>query len=101
MYHSIVLSSLDAYYRLFFLENVNNANFAHSFWECGMKVIALKEHRCYCCRETINKGEECFAFIVSPTDPTKNEFDVIYTCTKCVDEEACRRRITQKSAAPQ
>jgi hypothetical protein len=66
-----------------------------------MKVIALKEHKCYCCGEAINKGEECFAFIVNPSDPEKSEFDVVYTCLKCVEEEACRIRIRRKGAAQQ
>jgi hypothetical protein len=66
-----------------------------------LKVIALKEHKCYCCGEIINKGEECFAFIVSPADPNKSEFDVIYTCSRCAEEEACRRRIIRKGAVPQ
>jgi hypothetical protein len=61
-----------------------------------MKVTALKEHKCYCCGGAINRGEECFAFIVNPANPEKNEFDVIYTCSKCAEEEACRRRIKQK-----
>jgi len=61
-----------------------------------MKVVALKERRCYCCGGTIPKGEECFAFIVNPADPEKNEFDVIYTCLKCADEEACKVSIRRK-----
>ncbi|MEM3725928.1 MAG: hypothetical protein QXK98_03585 [Candidatus Bathyarchaeia archaeon] len=66
-----------------------------------MKVIALKEHRCYCCGDVINKGEECLAFIVNPANPEKNEFDVIYTCATCAEEEACRRRIKQKGVTVQ
>ena len=62
-----------------------------------MKVTALKEHTCYCCGATIKKDEICFAFIVNPMDPQKNEFDVVYTCSKCVDEETCRVRIKKKS----
>jgi hypothetical protein len=63
-----------------------------------MKVTALKKHTCYCCGQTIKKGEACFAFIVNPKNPTKNEFDAVYTCSKCVDEETCRVRIKKKSA---
>ncbi|MEM3458703.1 MAG: hypothetical protein QXN36_03645 [Candidatus Bathyarchaeia archaeon] len=66
-----------------------------------MKVVALKEHKCFCCGASISKGEECFAFIVNPSDPEKNEFDVIYTCSKCSGEEACRIRIKRKGAASQ
>jgi len=63
-----------------------------------MKVKALKERKCYCCGETIAKGDECFAFVVNPSDPQKTEFDVIYTCSKCSDEDACRVRIKRKGA---
>lgn len=66
-----------------------------------MKVAALKEHKCYCCGGKISKGEECFAFIVNPAEPSKNEFDTLYTCSKCVEEEACRTRIKRKGVAEQ
>jgi hypothetical protein len=62
-----------------------------------MEIIALKEHTCYCCGATIKKGEACFAFIVNPKDPQKKEFDAVYTCSKCVDEETCRVRIKKKA----
>ena len=65
-----------------------------------MKVVALKEHKCYCCEGIISKGEECFAFIVNPSNPEKNEFDVVYTCSKCAGEEACETRINRKGSAP-
>jgi hypothetical protein len=64
-----------------------------------MKVVALNERKCYCCGEKISKGEECFAFIVNPANPAKNEFDTVYTCLKCVEEEACRTRIKREGAA--
>jgi hypothetical protein len=66
-----------------------------------MKISALKEHKCYCCGAIISKGEECCAFIVNPSNPDKNEFDVVYTCSKCVEEETCRVRVTRSGAAPQ
>ena len=66
-----------------------------------MKVTALKEHKCYCCGAVISKGEECFALFVNPSDPIKSEFDVIYTCSKCIEEEACRVRIGRRGAAAQ
>lgn len=61
-----------------------------------MKIAALRNHRCYCCGSPINKGEECFAFIVTPSNPQKNEFDVIYTCSRCVNEEACKVKINAR-----
>lgn len=61
-----------------------------------MKITALKNHKCYCCGSTIKKGEECFVFIVTPLDPQENEFDVIYTCLKCVDEEACKIKVSRR-----
>ncbi len=64
-----------------------------------MKIIALKEHKCYCCGTVIAKHEECFAFIVNPSNPEKSEFDIIYTCSKCSEEEACRVRIRHKGAS--
>ncbi|MEM4703688.1 MAG: hypothetical protein QXJ02_01265 [Candidatus Bathyarchaeia archaeon] len=63
-----------------------------------MKITALKEHECFCCGKTIKKGEECFASFVNPSDAQKNEFDVIYTCSKCIAEESCRTRIERRSA---
>lgn len=54
-----------------------------------MKIKALKNHRCYCCGSVIKRGEECFAFIVAPPDPEKSEFEVIYTCLNCLNEESC------------
>jgi hypothetical protein len=63
-----------------------------------MKVTALRGHKCYCCGLTIKKGEVCFSFIVNPKNPEKNEFDVVYTCSKCVDEETCMVRIKRKGA---
>ncbi|MEM3580511.1 MAG: hypothetical protein QXH40_06535 [Candidatus Bathyarchaeia archaeon] len=72
---------------------------AYGFEGVKMKITALKEHKCFCCGGVIKKGEECFVFIVNPENPTKSEFDVIYTCAKCAEEEACRRRIKQKGVA--
>jgi len=66
-----------------------------------MKVVALKGHKCCCCGAIINKGEKCFAFFVNPKDPNKNEFDVVYTCSKCAEEEACRTIIERKGATAQ
>jgi len=66
-----------------------------------MKVVALKEHKCFCCDAVIGKGEECFAFFVNPSDPKKNEFDVVYTCLKCSEEEACKVRIRRKGTSHQ
>jgi len=63
-----------------------------------MKVIALEEHTCYCCGVTIKKDEVCFVFVANPRDPRENEFDAVYTCSKCVDEETCRVRIKKKGA---
>ncbi|MGB9959638.1 MAG: hypothetical protein ACPLKQ_03845 [Candidatus Bathyarchaeales archaeon] len=63
-----------------------------------MKVTALKEHKCFCCGGTINKGDVCFAFIVNPENPQKSEFDVIYTCLKCSSEESCQIKVRAKSA---
>jgi len=63
-----------------------------------MKVIALKNHRCYCCGSIIKEGEECFVFMVAPLNPSKSEFDVIYTCLKCLDEESCRIKIRERGA---
>jgi hypothetical protein len=64
-----------------------------------MKVIALKEHACYCCGTAIAKGEACFAVFVNPSDPKSNEFDVFYTCSKCINEESCKVRMKGKGAA--
>ncbi|MEM3577016.1 MAG: hypothetical protein QXX51_00975 [Candidatus Bathyarchaeia archaeon] len=64
-----------------------------------MKVTALKEHKCFCCGAPIKRGEECFAFFVNPSDPSKSEFDVIYTCIKCSDEERCKIRIKRREAS--
>ncbi|MEM2913257.1 MAG: hypothetical protein QXR06_02805 [Candidatus Bathyarchaeia archaeon] len=61
-----------------------------------MKIIALRNHRCYCCGSIVNKGEECFAFIVTPSNPQENEFDVIYTCLRCVNEETCKVKINAR-----
>ncbi|MEM2988104.1 MAG: hypothetical protein QXK26_03585 [Candidatus Bathyarchaeia archaeon] len=72
---------------------------AYVFKGAGMKVTALKGHKCFCCGGAIKKGEECFVFIVNPENPSESEFDVIYTCAKCAEEEACRRRIKQKGVA--
>lgn len=76
-------------------------SFILEFCEMRMKVVALKKHKCYCCGAMISKGEECLAFIVNPSDPEKSEFDVVYTCSKCTEEEACRIRIRRKGATPQ
>lgn len=64
-----------------------------------MKVKALKDHECFCCGKMIKKGEFCFAFMISPENPEKNEFDVVYTCLKCSEEETCQVRIRHKGAA--
>lgn len=61
-----------------------------------MKITALNDHKCYCCGSTIKRGEECFAFMIAPRDSEKSEFDVIYTCLKCLDEESCRVRIKER-----
>lgn len=63
-----------------------------------MKIVALKNHKCYCCRRTIKKGDECFAFIVAPLNPEKNEFEVIYTCLNCLNEESCIIKIRKRGA---
>jgi len=83
------------------LESVKNKSFAHVLSGRRMKVVALKEHKCHCCGATIGKGEECFAFFVNPSDPEKNEFDIVYTCSKCSEEEACRIRIRRKGVSVQ
>jgi hypothetical protein len=62
-----------------------------------MKITALKNHRCYCCGSIIKKGDECFAFIVAPFNPQENEFDVIYTCLRCIGEEACKVKLGEES----
>lgn len=62
-----------------------------------MKITALKEHKCFCCGGIIKKGELCLAFIVSPENPEESEFDVIYTCLNCSEEETCQIKIRQKS----
>jgi hypothetical protein len=33
---------------------------------------------------------------VNPSNPSKSEFDVIYTCIKCSEEEKCRIRIKRR-----
>lgn len=71
---------------------------SHVFSGKRMKIVALKDHKCFCCGSVINKGKECFAFIVNPSDPEKSEFDVIYTCSKCSEQEACKIRIKRKGA---
>ena len=63
-----------------------------------MRVVALKEHECFCCGKPIKKGDECSASFVDPSDPQKAEFEVIYTCSKCIDEETCRTRIRGRGA---
>lgn len=66
-----------------------------------MKIMALKERKCYCCGASIGRGETCFAFIVNPEDPKKSEFDVSYTCLKCAEQESCRVKIKSRGASPQ
>ncbi len=61
-----------------------------------MKVTATKEHECYCCGATISKGDQCFALFVNSSNPKLDEFDVIYTCIKCVDKESCKTRIERR-----
>ena len=61
-----------------------------------MKVKALSNHKCYCCGKTIEKGEECIIYFVPSSDPSQREFDTIYTCLKCAEEESCRVRIERK-----
>jgi len=78
------------------MENVKNESFPHVILGRRMKVVALTEHKCFCCGALISKGDECFVFIVNPSDPEKSEFDVLYTCSKCSGEEACRIRIKRK-----
>lgn len=80
----------------FLSENINISSICTAW--AKMKVTALEEHTCYCCGETIEKEEICFAFIVNSRDPRKNEFDVVYTCSKCVDKENCQVRIKKKGA---
>ncbi|MEM2027518.1 MAG: hypothetical protein QXW55_03160 [Candidatus Bathyarchaeia archaeon] len=44
----------------------------------------------------IRKGDECFAFMVPPLNPEKNEFEVIYTCLNCLNEESCVIKIRER-----
>ncbi|MEM0216263.1 MAG: hypothetical protein QXT06_05330 [Candidatus Bathyarchaeia archaeon] len=62
-----------------------------------MKVKALTEHVCYCCGGIIKKGEDCIAFLVSPENPERAEFDVIYTCLKCSLEESCQIKVRKRT----
>ncbi|MEM1544485.1 MAG: hypothetical protein QW795_07365 [Candidatus Bathyarchaeia archaeon] len=61
-----------------------------------MKIIALRNHKCYCCGKMIRKGDNCFAFMVTPLNPEKDEFEVIYTCLDCLDKESCVIRIRER-----
>ncbi|MCX8171475.1 MAG: hypothetical protein N3E47_05855 [Candidatus Bathyarchaeota archaeon] len=58
--------------------------------------MALKKHKCYCCGRVIRKGDSCFVFIVAPLNPEKSEFEVIYTCLNCLNEESCVTRIRER-----
>ncbi len=64
-----------------------------------MKIVALKERECFCCGKTIGKGDACFASFVNSPDPQKVEFEVIYTCSDCIEKEKCRIRIRGRGAA--
>ncbi|MDH7563449.1 MAG: hypothetical protein QHH24_00995 [Candidatus Bathyarchaeota archaeon] len=64
-----------------------------------MKVVALREHECYCCGGTIKKGEECFALFVYSSEPKNREYDVIYTCSKCINEETCKTKIGKRKTS--
>jgi hypothetical protein len=61
-----------------------------------MKIVAQEKHKCYCCGTIIAKGEQCFALFVNPSDPNVNEFDVIYTCSKCAGQDSCQTRIRRR-----
>ncbi|MEM2341394.1 MAG: hypothetical protein QXX94_04355 [Candidatus Bathyarchaeia archaeon] len=61
-----------------------------------MKIRALKDHKCYCCGTVIRKGDECFAFLVAPLNPDKSEFDIIYTCLNCLNEDSCIIKIRER-----
>jgi len=61
-----------------------------------MKITALAEHKCTCCNGTIKKGEECFVWFTFADDPSKAEFQPVYTCGSCVDKEVCRDKLRRK-----
>jgi len=61
-----------------------------------MKIRALKNHRCYCCGRIIERGNECFVFLVAPFNPEKSEFEVIYICLDCLNKESCIIKIRER-----
>ncbi|MBC7129779.1 hypothetical protein H5T51_00975 [Candidatus Bathyarchaeota archaeon] len=63
-----------------------------------MRVKAITDHVCYCCGGAIKKGEECIAFIVSPENPDKAEFDIIYICLRCSVDKSCQVKVRKRSA---
>jgi len=61
-----------------------------------VKIVARKDHKCYCCGATIPNGDQCFALFVNPSNTSVEEFDVIYTCSKCVGQDSCKTRIRRR-----
>jgi len=61
-----------------------------------LKITALSNHECSCCKGAIEKGEECYIWFTFPDDPTKAEFKPIYTCNSCIEKEVCRTELRGK-----
>jgi len=61
-----------------------------------LKVKAVVDHECYCCQDTIKKGEDCLIFMVTPSKPEENEFDTIYMHMSCGENPECKRLIEAK-----